>query len=428
MSSGVINDGDIRKVIMTRVSIIDTATKLKDVLGRNVSKAEIDGLIGFMKSQNFNTFRGGNPDVVRELLAKKFGERVTQHSGGGYTIDVKEMLKRSIGRINVTDGPNDDLGTVFNHNNSPADIGNSSMDQLRIHSDTSDNPDVNIQHGYEKFDPSPITNAIGSLKSDFRMLRTIQDVYSAYVLLDSRYRKIQGVIGNPITRYTWEYTPTIYTESGTTNSVSRIQDVLYMQIQPFYIPYTPAADNVYRRVSMLVDEFSALAVVAHENRRYHYMLQSERDGNRIRLDPPSTDEGKYRFSTPINRVDQLTISFGAPLTSIVFEPDRFNITIAPINPLETHLVFPQAHNMTNGEIVILSGYTTGAALADEAKINIINQLDGHVVNVVNATTLSIAINLTLITLPVPTPLVECYITTRRMLIPLRLVYAHKPVL
>jgi hypothetical protein len=438
MSSGVIDDGNIRKELMTRRSIIDTAVKLKDVLGRDVSKSEIRGLMSFMGKQNFNTFRGSNPDVARELLAIKFSEQITQQQSGGYFIDVKELLKRSIGRIDVSDGPDSSEGTVFNKSVCQSDVGIPSTNTLQIKSDDRDNPSVQRQHGYEKFDTSisnggksanhDVVDAIGNLKNEFRMLKTIQDVYSAYILLDSRYRKIEGAIGNPINDYKWEYTPTIYTEQGTTNVVSRIQDVLYMQVQPFHIPVVPAAENVYGKVSMLIEEFSALAVIGHENRRFHYLFDADRDGNRILLNPPGLDDGKFRFSTPINRVDQLTVNFGAPLTPITFEPDRFNVTIVPINAVSTQIVFPQAHNVNNAEVVILSGYTTDDPIADEAAINIINQPEGHVVNVVNATTLNIVVDLTAIVAPVINPVVECYITTRRVMISLRLVYAHKPAI
>ena len=54
MSEKVINDGEIRKVLMTRESIISTATKMKEKLDRDLSKSEVSGLLTYMNKQNYN--------------------------------------------------------------------------------------------------------------------------------------------------------------------------------------------------------------------------------------------------------------------------------------------------------------------------------------------------------------------------------------
>ena len=432
-----INDAALRAVFLTRNSIIETATVLKDVIKRDVRKSEVSGLVAFIKNQNFNTFIGVEHDIVRQVIANAFAKRIQLQKEGGYLIDTHELLKRNIGRLKITDGPKDDVGTVYNPGTCLPDTGVNVAQPITHNPDSQDNSSL-IEHTYETFDEKSnetfgnmtkaITKSFDSLKSEFKVLRTVQDVYSSYVLLDSRYRKIEGAIDNPIKSYKWEYTPTIYTTQGTANVISRIQDILYIQVQEFFIPYTAAADNVYKRVSMLIEEFSALAVIAHENRRYHMLFHTHIDGNRIRLGVPPSDEGKFRFATPINKVDQLTVSFGSPLTQVEFDPDRYNVTIIPINPVETQILFPQTHNVNNGEVVILSGFSTADTVTDEIQINTINQLQGHVVNVVNATTLSIVVNLTTITALATAPVVECFITTRRILIPIRMVYAHKPAI
>lgn len=457
-----INDGRLRAVYLTKKSITDTANKLRSMMDRDVTKSDVSGLVLFMKELNYNLFADQDPDIVRELLAEKFADKL-QSAHTGYVVDVKEMLKRSIGRLKVKDEPGDDVGTLFNRSTCPPSSMSDVKQPINITADQSDNPATILHQTYTSFTPNmgrrdgadgtpldtrrdgyvvnngdrkDVSNAkviesIDNVANSFRLLRTIQDVYSAYILLDSRYRKIGGSRSANITEYKWEYTPTVYTTQGTANVVSHIQDVLYMQVMGgFYIPYVAEADNAYRRVTMLVQEFSALAVVAHEDRRYHYMLHSEVDGNRIRLNAPVSDHGKFRFSQPINRVDQITVSFGAPLTPITFQPDRYDVTIVPINPIETQLFFGTTtqHNVTNGEVVILSGYTTGDPEMDGLRIDEVNRKSGHVVTVVNPNTLSIAVDLTGITAPVPDPVVECYITTRRVLIHMRLVYAHKPAL
>lgn len=432
--SETVNDGTIRSIYLTRNSIIDTTSILKGLVGRDVKPSEVSGLLSYMKEQNYNSFRGIDHNTVRTFIAQSFAKRLNVHHSGGYTIDTHELMKRNIGRLKVTD-QDDELDTVYNQEVCRPNTDSNVNRKILTRSDNSDNTSIQDGEGFDnkstvtlKNMNTAVLNSLDVIQNKFKLLHTVNDVYSSYVLLDSRYRKIEGAIGNPITEYKWEYTPTIYTTHGTANVISRIQDILYIQVQQFGIPYVAAADNVYKRVSMLIQEFSALAVIAHENRRYHLMFHTEVDGNRIDLIPPPIDEGRFRFSTPINKVDQLTISFGSPLTPIRFESDRYNITVIPINAIETQILFPVNHNINNGEIVILSGFTTAAPVTDEVHINSINNSEGHVVNVVNATTLSIVVDLTTITPAASTPVVECFITTRRVLIPIRMVYAHIPTI
>ena len=423
---------EVRAVLLTRASIIDTATKLKNIIGRDVAANEIAGLVSYMKKQNYKTFKGADPDIVRELLATKFASQLGSFKQG-YNVDTKELLKRQIGGAIVShDGEDSELYNVYNPTDCAPGTGLPRVGFQRVSANSNgggSGGDNSSMRTYEQLENRrPNVHDVNSRLRAPQINRTVEDVFSAYVLLDSRYRKIEGVTGTPISEYRWEYAPTVITAQGTTNVVSKIQDILYMQVQEFHIPYVPDADNAYGRISMLIDEFSALSIIAHENRRYHYLMQSERDGNRIKLNPPGTDEGKFRFSTPISRVDSLTVSFGSPLTKVTFQPDRFNVTIVSINATETQIIFPMEHGINNREIVIFTGYTTAATLADEPRILIINRNIGHAVTVVNVTTLSIEVDLTTVTSLVTPPLVECFITARRILIPLRLVYAHKPTL
>lgn len=421
-----INDGKIRSKYLTRDAIIHTVGELKTILDRNVKEAEVSGLISYMKELNYNLFRDTDPNVVTHVIAERFANMLQKHSDGGYDIDTHELLKRNIGRLTISDSTDD--GTVYNRRGCASQSYTNQNNVIPHDPDNKNNPINNI-NGYEGLVAAKnIERSLSNIHSEFKIMRTIQDVYSAYVLLDSRYRKIEGSITNQINEYRWEYTPTIITTQGTTNSIAWIQDIMYFQLHDFSIPYVSDADNIYKRVSFLIQEFSALAVIAHENRRYHLMLPSTVEGNRINLQAPVVDSGTFRFSTPINKVDQLTISFGSPLTGIVFPPDRYGVNIIPINATETQIVFSVDHNVNTGERVILSGYTTMDTQNDNVIIADINRNSGHVTQVVNANTLSIAVDLTTITPLTTNPTVECYITSRRILIPLRFVYAHKPTL
>ena len=255
--------------------------------------------------------------------------------------------------------------------------------------------------------------------------KTVDDVYSTYLLLDSRHRKIEGSPGSPFSKYKWEYTPTIYTKEGTTNSISQIQDILYIQIKSFHVPRNRSTGNAYKKISMLVEELSAHAVIGHENRRYNWMFNATPDGNRVLLSPPGVDEGKFRFSTPVTKLDQLTVTFGAPLTEIEFDADRYEVDIVPVGPTVTHIVFKNPHMVSSGEVVLITGFTTSTPLVDFGKMEAVNDNDGHTATLVDPKTLSITLDLTATTTPTPPPVVECFIASRRLLIDLRVVYARK---
>ena len=101
--SSSINDEVPRATFLTRDSIVETANVLKSILGREVRKSEISGLIDFMKGQNYNTFIGVDHDIVHQIIATAFSKRLQTHRTGGYVIDTHELLKRNIGRLELQD-------------------------------------------------------------------------------------------------------------------------------------------------------------------------------------------------------------------------------------------------------------------------------------------------------------------------------------
>ena len=181
-----------------------------------------------------------------------------------------------------------------------------------------------------------------------------------------------------------------------------------------------SADNVYQKISLFVEEFSSMSVLIHSG-RYHMIFDSEITGNRIRLTPLVNDEGRFRFHTPINILDTITLSFRSPFSKITFQPDRYNVIVSSLNTTQSLLTFDENHGVSDGELVHLERFTTGTPVDDAALIALINREEGHIVTFINNTQLRIDVNLSTIVL-LPTLRVDCFIATRRLIIPIRMEY------
>lgn len=241
---------------------------------------------------------------------------------------------------------------------------------------------------------------------------------SVYVLLDSRYRVRSTDPGE----YSWTVT---YNYSDTQGQVSipiDFKNVIAMQFKEFHIPYVPAADTPYRKISLSINELQESSVMAHENRLYHMMFDATIETNRIRLVPPDQDEGKFRFNAPINYLRKLTITFGNPLTPITFLPEYYVVTLSVNGLNSTYLNFSVDHNLADGEIVYITGFDTADPSNDFVSINNINNDLGHSIAVIDNVTVEITADLSTATMLSPAIPVECYITTRRIFMEVRFIY------
>jgi hypothetical protein len=235
---------------------------------------------------------------------------------------------------------------------------------------------------------------------------------STYFLLDSRYR----VRAAGSSSFIWGVTAVPTNSNGAVAAQAGMANIVYMTTEAFYIPYIPEADTPSKQVSLLIEELGMAAVIAHENRNYHFLFNTTIDNNRILLTPVYD---RFSFNEPIDRVNRITITFGNPLTQLHFLPDDYPVTITYNGPNSTYINFLVPHFMADGEVVLITGFTTANPARDFAVINEINSQYGVSVNVVNDTTLEITPDLTGATLITPPPSVDLYITTRRIQIPLR---------
>ncbi len=206
-----------------------------------------------------------------------------------------------------------------------------------------------------------------------------------YFVLDSRYR----ILDNDGSKFVaWNHVNNVTRAQGTVNTVGTIRDLVEMKVYPIRLPYTASAENDLRRVTMLVEEFSAQSFIGQENRRFHFMFDVEIDGDWIRLNPYFHNNGVFRFEQPVTQFDTVTVTFGSPLDDVILDVDRLNAS----NTYATTAVLTTIgdHNLSSGNKVYISEFNTNSPINDAVVISLVNA--DHVITVTSDTSFTIPVD------------------------------------
>lgn len=450
-----------RNRLLQRHVIHMIANKMGEKIGRSLQEMEIKGLISHIKRIDGMRYRSmpieqAVDEISTGLLEYQqkqdhviydTHEIMKQYIGGGVEVDEDRFLiKKPCGDTNPTPntvesvrkyGPHFKAYAMFPRLETPVSYGGVPTEEgmtAGAKKKHSKNPNVGATN-----------NAVTKSSAEARNLGLRADISkrdednegspvygfwlrkgnaiaprerSVYALLDSRYRIRSTDAGT----YSWTVT---YNYSDTQGQVSipiDFKNVIYMQFKEFHIPYVPAADTPYRKISLSINELQESSVMGHENRSYHMMFDTAIETNRIRLTPPSQDDGKFHFNAPINYMKKLSITFGNPLTPISFLPEFYVVTLTVNGLNSTYINFVINHNLADGEIIYITGFTTANPSNDFNDITNINNSLGHSIAVIDNTTIEITSDLSTSTMLNPAIPVECYITTRRILMEIRFVY------
>lgn len=372
--------------------VINATTKYKK---RKLLRSEVEGLIVYIRELDTNLINRYNPQQLSELIAKNFIQQLSNRNGE--ILDTHEILKKQIGNVNTS---------------SKDYINNSECSPYRV---------APKKHQIETF-------AVGDAKQQ----ETTKDEYlirptiipasrlrSTYLFLDSMNRNLST---DPSV-FKWTVLNSANTNQGAVNTLSdKIHNITVMQFSSFFIPYVASADNVYRQLSLLIEEFDSMSVILRNNRRYHMLFNSDIVSNRIKQTPQQEDEARFRFSTPVNFLDTITIKFFSPFTPVTFLKDRYNdIVITFLNPNQALLTFSEDHKVVDGELVHITEFNTLNPSADYVQINEVNKEEGQIVTYITNTTLTINVDLSAVSTD-PNNLAKVFIASRRISIPIRLIY------
>ena len=450
----------IERKSVDKTFMVDVVNQTTIYTGKKLLRSEIEGLVHYINDLDFNLLKHDSNDVLVDKIAKNFSKQLSIKTGS--VINTHEVMKRHIGAI-PHDGSQSlyqdvDCPPIYNvhHVNNPKTLGvrgdsgqNTPYRQHTNNTPLFNNPDVCEGFGsrarnthetnaiYTQNDR--VSDTMGSLCGDMSTYEThqlensaktfssIRDKYpriakqkvqNIYLLLDSKFRNLS----TDKNVFKWTVLHSANTTQGTVNTLSdQIHNIVNIQFDRCNIPYAASADNVYKKISLYIEEFSSMSVLINTNRRYHMIFDSEIQGNQIQLTPLVNDEGRFRFHTPINILDTITIRFQSPFSPVEFLQDRFNITVTSLNPTQSLLTFATHHQVSDGELVHMEGFNTLAPSVDSIQIDNINREVGHIVTYIDNFVLRIEAGLDTIT-PDINNIVDCFIASRRLIIPIRMEY------
>jgi hypothetical protein len=416
------------------------ANELSSKMQRPLGQIELKYLIAHLKKLDGNKFRTmPMDDAIRQIANGYFA--ILTASGDSGIYDTHEIMKQYIGGgVRVTPDRfilNKECGSSTD---TPMDISSVTKIGDGVHGiregtrleefknkealvandggivDTNAIDDVLMKNLKTKYGNNDEVPVYGEWLRKHNMI--VPRERSISMLLDSRYKNRS--IGT--NTFSWTISPVPDDSNGVVSTMKSMSNIIFMQFASFHIPYTSAAVNVYNKISLLIEELQFTATMAHENRHYHMLFDTEVQGNRIKCTPADQDDGKFRFNEPINYLKTITISFGAPLNKLSFASEYYQVTLTVNGVNSTYINFTQDHGVITGEQIYIIGFNTASPSTDFAAIAGIETEIGHDVTFVNNTTLEITADISTVTLISPNITVECYITTRRILIPVRFSY------
>lgn len=402
-----------------RQFILDVINKTSKYTGKKLLSSEIEGLVRYIQDVDYRLLIGKPRGEMVDILAKNFISQMRVTSGN--IVDTHELMKQQIGTIQTYG--DESLYTTLQH--PPYNVTHGTKEDIKEglsgYGEKVRNDDVTpvISNGQASHIPTALENSASMFSSATDKYPRIakQPVQNIYLLLDSKYRNLST---DPSV-FQWTVSQSANTTQGSVNTLSdQIHNIINVQFDRFNIPYVGSADNVYKKISVFIQEFASTSVLIHSG-RYHMMFDSEISGNRIQLTPLINDEGRFRFHTPINVLDTITLTFKSPFSSVEFLPDRYNVKISSLNATQSTLEFSENHGVADGELVHLEGFTTLSPTADNVQIQTINREQGHVVTFINNLQLRIDVGLSTANLDVNN-IVDCFIATRRLIIPVRMEY------
>lgn len=453
------NTGErVERKAMDKQFILKVVNKTTAYTGKKMLRNEIEGLVHYIKEIDFNLMKRDSPEVIVDKVARNFAKQMGARSGS--MIDTHEVMKRHIGAI-AHDGPQSlyqdtecppfhatygikdpsvlgltgDRGqnTAYKEYVAPPSdrkegfgtrARNTDETNAVYEGDANNNgiPDIleRLSLTMQPEETHQLENAAKPFSSATDKYPRIakQKVQNLYLLLDSKFRNLS----TDKSVFKWTVLHSANTTQGTVNTLSdQIHNIANVQFDRFNIPYVASADNVYKKITIFIEEFSSMSVLINSGRRYHMIFDSEIQGNQIQLTPLINDEGRFRFHTPVNILDTITIRFQSPFSPVEFLKDRFDITVTSLNPTQSILTFTEPHQVADGELVHLEGFDTLNPTADFVSIAEVNREEGHIVTFINNLILRIDVGLTTIT-PDASNIVDCFIAARRLIIPLRMEY------
>jgi hypothetical protein len=427
--------------------IKDVSIKLK----RPLEWGEQKQVINFIKNMDSNLLtpmlKGKTIPIMITTLAKEFSKA---NCGKALDIDSHQIIRDTIGISSesgtthgIYDNPN--FMIARHAEQTKEDSRLDKLPELEIAVAENEFNDTNNKSNTNNISLTLDTLATKIGKTDIKTLMGISSADEAvrilnpksqyrrnHMLLDSRYRIFLEQSCVNIAKYQWNYVQNdMNTQQGSVNIIGNVRDIIGLRILPFRIPYSTTADNAYARISVFIEELSAQSYIAHEGRKFHFMMNATIDSDFIILDVANYADSYFWFERPITALSTLTISFGNPIEPIVFERDRdfcgFDyFSIAPLTQITTE----QPHNLQNGDRVYFTNFKTAsinpilysAVILDQNITTQINSVNGHLITIINSTQFSISVDTSQIQSPIANLRNKVYYGSKRFFLPFEMIF------
>lgn len=251
-----------------------------------------------------------------------------------------------------------------------------------------------------------------------------------YIIADSRY---QNIVNTDLTKIVFNLITNskIRSDNGGIIIGNNIKDIVEIEVSPFTIPYKPVFVNFYNKITLSINEWISNSYEAYEGGQFHFIFDIDKiDNNLIYLKPIDTS---YTFSKPMNYIDNFTLSFGAMLPKITFDPDRMYVQSFDYTSQYGIITFANEHNLVTGDLVYVSGFSTPDLARDVKIIEEVNRSSGHIIVKKDNYSVLLNVNLSLVRHEVPigthqypiesfTQEVLVYFASKRIKIPFRMRY------
>jgi len=218
----------------------------------------------------------------------------------------------------------------------------------------------------------------------------ISSVNNIYILLDTRYRTLDN---DGTTYFSWGHMNQLTIAQGTVNSLGNIRDIISLIMMPIKIPNVLSNSNYYDLITISIEEFIPQSIIAHEDRRFHFMSCVDRSKSTdkwLLLCSDDYHKGEYKFNKPITSLDTITIKFGTPLEPLIFDKDRLRGAFTYGNP--TIIEFTENHKLIIVDNVYIDQFESKNPVYTSNIINAINKKTGHTATVVSPTSISIPVD------------------------------------
>lgn len=200
-----------------------------------------------------------------------------------------------------------------------------------------------------------------------------------------------------------------------------IQQIVAMQVQPFYIPVaagTPAAS--YGKIRLLIKEFASQSITVAQfasptsrelyNSNFHFEFDmGPITGGRCLLTPAG--ESTYVFRLPLAIVDVITLQFRSPFELLTLPSGYADMALTPGNPTILTSAAGETHGIATGDLIYVLNSASGSAAIDRE----LTSQSGYIVTVVNPTTLTIPVN----TAATAAQTVQVYYASKRVFLNIR---------